>query len=102
MKLGGGLFLLICSVALSVRGLYRLFKAGSFGVLCFHLAVLFLYPVLTMQAFQLIRDIEDPVVKIIAFTPFGLFIPAYLMWGFFVNKSAEKAIERIKKSTQEI
>ncbi|MGF9740074.1 hypothetical protein ABEX38_21940 [Priestia megaterium] len=94
MRFGSGGFLLLASLFLAGRGLYRLFKTRKFGLLIFHFFVLVTFPFIFMKILRLILNVENEDLRLIFGIPIFLLLPIYLTWGFFVNDAAKKADTR--------
>lgn len=98
MRYFGGAILVIASLYYMFKELIGLYRCKKFKNIIGHLIFIITYPAILFFTVEYIRNLEITFdIKIIISIPVLIFMPVWLMYGFFVNKNLENAIETSKK-----
>lgn len=94
---GSGWFLMFVSLIIGLKGFWIFFKHQMYFHIVGHLIFLIGFPFLFLSYLNFILVLDaDSLYKMILALPVVIFVPIWLVWGFFINRSAEKIDEQKK------
>lgn len=88
----GSTILILASLYYTLKGLIGLYKFKRYKSILGHLSFIAIYPIILFYTLEFVKSLEiSGTLKILTMTPVIIFVPVWLLYGFFVNKNYENA-----------